>query len=138
MAPQSKESYLEKFESFVGRVEKNHKQYNQKDWEWTDSQFEKYNNDWYLEFVDEFTLQDQIKIKSLIIRYYSYKSKEDLGEMLRKLFEEDVDGIRKKVEDYIENDMDGHLDKLIEGAEEIGDSAVKVLEDIIQELDNSF
>lgn len=138
LAPTSKESYLEKFESFVDRVEENHKKYNDKDWEWTDSQFEKYNGDWYLKYRDEFTLSDQIKIKSLIIRYHAYKSKDDVNEVLKQLFKEDVDDVRKKVEDYIDKDMDEDLELLMEGAAAIGDSAVKVLEDIIKELEDSF
>lgn len=137
-APSSKESYLEKFEHFVDRVKKNHEQYNKKDWTWADSQFEKYHNDWYLKYRDEFTLSDQIKIKSLIIRYHSYKEKEDIGEILQQLFNDDVDDVRKKVKKYIENDMDEDLEILKEGAASIGDSAVKVLEDIIIELEESF
>jgi hypothetical protein len=138
LSPNSKEAYLEKFERFVNRVEQNHKKYTKKDWEWTDSQFKKYNGEWYLEFSDEFTLSDQIKIKSLIIRYYSYRNKEDVSEVLKQLFKEDVDEVRNTLKEYIENDMDDDLEKLIDGAAAIGDSAVKVLEDIIKELDESF
>ncbi|MEN8115623.1 MAG: DUF6565 domain-containing protein [Bacteroidota bacterium] len=136
--PASKESYLERFDKFVNRVENNHENYTQKDWEWADTQFEKYNSEWYLKFRDEFTLKDQIKIKGLIIEYHSYKNNEDVDEMLKELFKDDVENIREKVEEYIDNDMEEDLDKLIEGAAEIGDSAVKALEDIIEELDNSF
>lgn len=138
LSPNSKESYIEKFEHFVNRVEQNHKKYNNKDWQWADSQFQKYNGEWYLKFSDEFTVPDQIKIKSLIIRYHSYKNKEDISEILKQLFKDDVDDVREKVEKYIENDMDEHIDLLLEGATAIGDSAVKVLEDIIRELEESF
>lgn len=138
LSPSSKESYIEKFERFVDRVEQNHKKYNNKDWQWADSQFQKYNDDWYLKFGDEFTVSDQIKIKSLIIRYHSYKNKEDISELLKQLFKDDVDDAREKVEEYIENDMDEHIDILIEGTAAIGDSAVKVLEDVIKQLEESF
>lgn len=138
LAPTSKESYLAKFEKFVDRVEENHEKYNDKDWEWTDSQFNKFNGEWYLKYRNEFNLSDQIKIKSLIIRYHSYKSKDDVNEVLKLLFKEDVDDVRKKVEDYIDNDMDEDLEIIMEGAAAIGDSAVKVLEDIIEELEESF
>jgi hypothetical protein len=138
LVPDSKEDYLDKFERFIDRVEENHKKYTAKDWEWADGQFQKYNSDWYLKFRDEFTLQDQIKIKSLIIRYHSYKNKEDVNEVLKQLFKEDVDDVRKKIQEYIDNDMDEDLEKIIDGAAAIGDSAVKVLGDIIRELDDSF
>ncbi len=138
LAPASKESYLQRFESFVDRIETNHKKYNEKDWKWADSQFARYNGDWYLKFGDEFTLSDQIKIKSLIIRYHSYKNKEDLNDLLKQLFKDDVDDVREKVKEYIEKDMDEDIDLLIKGAAAIGDSAVKVLEDVIRELEDSF
>jgi len=138
LSPLSKESYLDKFGSFIDRVEQNHEKYNKKDWQWSDSQFEKYNGDWYDKFCKEYTLSDQIKIKSYIIRYHSYKNKEDVSEVLKQLFKEDVDDVRNKVEEYIKNDMDEDLEILMEGAAAIGDSAVKVLEDVIRELEESF
>lgn len=138
LAPNSKEAYIEKFENFVDRVEQNHKKYKDKDWEWNDSQFAKYNGKWYDKFRSEYTLSDQIKIKSCIVRYHTYKNKEDFNEVLKQLFKEDVDDLRVKVEEYIENDMDEDLEKLMDGATAIGDSAVKVLEDIIEELEDSF
>lgn len=138
LTPKSKETYLEKFERFVERVEQNHKKYNAKDWEWANSQFDKYNHDWYLKFTDEFTLEDQLKIKSLIIRYHSYKNKQGIGEMLRDLFKDDVNEMGDKIEEYIDSDMDEDLEMLKKGATAIGDSAIKVLEDIIKELDESF
>jgi len=138
LAPNSKEAYLEKFGRFVNRVEQNHKKYTDKDWEWADGQFQKYNTEWYLKFKDEYTLQDQLKIKGLIIRFYSYKNNEEINEVLNNLFKEDVDDVREKIKEYIDKDMDEDIDKLLEGAAAIGDSAVKVLEDIIREFDESF
>lgn len=136
--PKSKEAYLERFEHFVERVEEHHKKYSKKDWEWADSQLKKYNSEWYPEFHNEFTLQDQIKIKSLIIKYHSLKNKESFGNMLRDLLRDDANEIGEKVEEYIDNDMDEDLEKVIDGVSEIEDSAVKVLEDVIEKLDETF
>ena len=136
--PTSKEDYLDRFEGFVDRVENNHKKYTQKDWEWADERFERYNSDWYLEYRDDFTVEDQIKIKGLIIKYHALKNKESVGDLLRDLFKDDVNKIGDKIQEYIDEDMDEDLDKIIEGATEIGDSAVKVMEDIVRELDESF
>lgn len=137
-APNTKENYLERFERFVSRVEKNHKEYNKKDWEYTDERFEKYNKEWYLKFSDEFTLNDQIKIKGCIIRYHACRNKNDIGEMLKQIFKEDVDDIHKSIKEYVEKDLDADLEKIIEGATAIGDSAVKVLEDAITKFEDSF
>ena len=136
--PTSKQDYLNRFERFVERVEDNHKKYSRKDWEWADEKFEKYNSEWYLEFSDDFTLEDQIKIKGLIIKYHALKNKESVGDMLRDLFKDDANKIGDKVEKYIDEDFDEDLDKIIDGATEIGDSAVKVIEDAVRVLDESF
>jgi len=137
-APSSKEAYLEQFERFVERVDQNHKKYTKKDWEWADERFEKYDSEWYRKFQDNFSMEDQIKIKSLIIKYHTLKNKQSVGDILRDLFKDDVNHFGKKLEDYIDNDMDDDIDRIIEGAEAIGDSAVKVLEDVVRNLDQSF
>ncbi|WP_321370856.1 DUF6565 domain-containing protein [uncultured Draconibacterium sp.] len=137
-APTTKEDYLDSFERFVQRVESNHKKYTQKDWEWADQRFERFNSVWYLDYRDDFTVEDQIKIKGLIIKYHALKNKESVGDLLRDLFKDDVNNIGDKVQKYIDEDMDEDLDKIIKGATEIGDSAVKVMEDIVRELDESF
>ncbi|HYQ56034.1 MAG TPA: DUF6565 domain-containing protein [Draconibacterium sp.] len=137
-APTSKQDYLDRFERFVEQVENNHKKYGGKDWEWADDKFEKYNSEWYLEYSDDFTVEDQIKIKGLIIKYHALKNKESIGDMLRDLFKDDVNDIGDKIEKYIDEDFDEDLDKIIDGATEIGDSAVKVLEDVTRKLDESF
>lgn len=137
-APTSKEDYLDRFERFVERVDNNKNKYTQKDWEWADEKFEKYNSEWYLEYRDDFSVEDQIKIKGLIIKYHALKNKECVGDMLRDLFKEDVNKIGNKIQQYIDKDFDEDLDKIIDGATEIGDSAVKVMEDAVQKLDESF
>lgn len=137
-APTSKEDYLDRFERFVERVDNNKNKYTQKDWEWADEKFEKYNTEWYLEYLDDFTVDDQIKIKGLIIKYHTLKNKESVGDLLRNLFKDDVNKIGDKVQKYIDEDLDEDLDKIIDGTIEIGDSAAKVMEEIVHELDESF
>ncbi|MDX8341499.1 DUF6565 domain-containing protein [Draconibacterium sp. IB214405] len=136
--PTTKEDYLERFERFVERVETNHHKYTRKDWEWANERFERYNSEWYLDYRDDFTVEDQIKIKGLIIKYHALKNKESVGDLLRDLFKDDVNKIGNKFQEYIDEDLDEDLDKIIDGATEIGDSAVKVLEDVVRALDETF
>lgn len=138
LPPDNKEEYILRFERFIGRVEENHKKYNKKDWEWADSQFEKFNDSWYTKFKGNYTLEDQIRIKTLTLKYNALKNNEDFGEVLKELFKNDLDEVKKKVGDYVDKDLDNDLEKIIEGATVIGDSAIKVLEDIIEKIDNSF
>ena len=138
LPPKNKEAYILGFEKFVDRVEENHKNYNKKDWEWADSQFNKYSAEWYTKFKGEYTIDDQIKIKTFILKYNSFRNNEDIGKILKDLFKEDVEKMKGKVEEYIDKDMEEDLEKLIDGATEIGDSAIKVLEEIIEKIDNTF
>ena len=138
LPPKTKEEYLNRFEAFIERVEENHEKYNKKDWEWADSQFKKYNSEWYRKFKDEYVFEDQIRIKALILKYNALKNDEDFQNVIKDLFKEDVDEVKKKVEDYVDKDFDDDLEKLMEGAAAIGDSAIKVLEEIIEKIDNTF
>jgi hypothetical protein len=138
LAPKSKEEYIKRFEKFVHRIEKDHKKYNDKDWKWADAQFEKFNKNYYLQFKGEYTIEDQVKIKTLILKYNSFKNNQDFGKIIHQLFQNDVDKIKGKVDDYVEKDLDKDLDELIKGAAVIGDSAIKVLEDVIEKIDNTF
>ena len=136
MVPTSKESYLEKFENFVNRVEKEHENYNKKDWIWADKQFEKFSDDWYNEYREEMTWEEKLRVKMIILKYKTIKGEEDLDSGIKKFMKEDAKELREEIEEYLENDAEEDLEKLREGMEEIGDSAVKVFEDIVRSFKN--
>lgn len=138
LPPKNKEEYLARFESFIERVEENHKKYNKKDWEWADSRFEKFNTQWYLKFKNVYSFEDQIRVKTLIVKYNALKNDESFGKVIKDLFKDDVDEVKKKVENYVEKDFDEDMENIIEGAAAIGDSAIKILEEMIEKIDNSF
>lgn len=137
-APDTKEEYLSQFGNFVEKVRDNKKNYTKSDWEWADKRFKKYRYDWYLKFKGHYTLKDQITIKGLILEYNSLKKNEDFGQIVKQLFGKDLENVQKKIDEYAKKDMDKDLEELIDGATEIGDSAVKVLEDVIKTLDKTF
>lgn len=132
-APANKEVYLEKFEIFIETVEKGHDQYTQEDWEWADKRFEKFSGEWYRKFKGEYTLEDQIRIKGLTFAYKMLRGDENSDSLLNDLLKEDLDDFKKKIDDYLENDADEDFQKLKEEAKELGDSALKILEKIIEE-----
>lgn len=137
--PSSKEAYLERFEKFVERVEKNHYDYKKKDWEWADKQFEKYNTEWYDKYKEELSTEELIKEKALVVRYYSLKSKKGLGKFLNDLIKDiDVDGIGENIQKYIDNKLDEDIEQIIEGATGISDSVINILEDVVDELDENL
>lgn len=134
LVPTSKESYLENFEKFIETVEKEHENYNEKDWKWTDKQFENFSEEWYDEFSNEMTLKEKLKVKMLILKYQAIRGEEELDAGIRKFLREDTKELKEEIEEYIENDAEEDLQKIREGMEEIGDSAVKVFEDIVRSL----
>lgn len=133
-APSSKETYLIQYEKFVANVGKNHKNYNKNDWEYADKRFEKFSTEWYNQYKNELAPSDETKVASLAAQYQSYKGVNKLREFYDEVLKKDVTEIKEKIRYYIDNDMNEDLEKLKEGAKEIGDSTLKVVEDIIEEI----
>jgi len=134
LVPGSKESYLENFEKFIDRVEKEHHEYNEKDWKWTDKQFQKFSEEWYDEYRNELTFQEKLQVKMMILKYKAFRGEEELDSGIKRFLREDTKELKEEIEEYIENDAEEDLQKIREGMEEIGDSAVKVFEDIVRSL----
>ncbi len=133
-APKTKEAYMKKYEAFVERVEKNHSDYNKNDWKYADKKIKQFNEKYYSKFEDELTIKDQLKIGALSLKYNSLKGEEEFGKAIKK----EIQHLKDEVEYYIENDMDEDLDKLIEGAGQIGDSLGVVIEDLVKEIRNKL
>jgi len=136
--PTSKESYLRKFENFVEKVGKEHGKYKKSDWNYTDRVFKKFSKDWYKEYKDELTTQEQLKVAELKVRYNSYKGVNKLEQFYDEVLKEDAGKIKEKVKYYLDNNMDEDLEKLKEGAKEISDSLLNVVEEIIDDADRKF
>lgn len=134
-APANKEVYLEKFEQFIEKVEKGHEQYTADDWQWADKRYKKFSGEWYRKFKGEYTLEDQIRIKGLIVTYKMLKGNMDTNSTLNDLFREDLDDFKKRLDDYLENDADEDLEKLKEEAEKMGDSAIRLLDEVLRDLE---
>lgn len=136
--PTSGEAYLHNFEQFVERVEKYHNDYNKKDWEWADKRFRKFSDEWFKIYEKELSDSEKIKVFELKLKYTSFKNTNNLKKIYRELVEKDVNKAKEKLDGYIEKNLDNDVEKLIEGAKEIGDSAVKVLEEAIEKIEKKF
>jgi putative sterol carrier protein len=134
--PTSKEVYLKQFENFVANVGRDYRDYSKSDWKYADERFRKFSKDWHDDFKEDLTLKEDLKVGSLIVKYESYKGNSKLKEIYDEIIKEDVEKIKKKIEYYIDNDLDNDVENLKKGAKEIGDSALKVVEDLIDEIDN--
>lgn len=133
-APDTKEAYLEKFEQFVDNVETDYKTYDEADWKKADEKFEKFTGDWYSKFENDFTLSDEIVIKGLEARFYIFKAADETTDYFEEHLKDDYEELRDKVEYYIENDMKEDLEQLMKIAKEAGDSAVVILQGIIDDF----
>ena len=138
LKPAGKEAYLSGFKKFIERVERHHANYNKNDWEWADRKFEQYSNTWYFKFKDELSSRDELEVVIMKLKYQNMKNPNIISDVLKNLGQEDNQEIKEKINDYIENDFDKDVEKMMEGLKEIGDSAVKVLDDIFEEIDNRF
>ncbi|MFW6309620.1 MAG: DUF6565 domain-containing protein [Prolixibacteraceae bacterium] len=133
-----KKTYISRFEKFVDRVEKEHEKYDKRDWEWADSQFEKFSETWYEEYRDELTLKEKLKVQMLIVHYESIRGRNKTEKRIREYLKEDAEELKEKMDEYLKEDAGEDLRKLKEGMKEIGDSAVKVFEDIVKSLEKKL
>lgn len=134
-APFTKEAYLEKYENFIDRVSSEHSSFAESDWEEADEMFDKFNNEWYNKFEDELTWKEEILIKKLAAHYYYCKGTHSAKSYWDKNLKEDYIELQKKLEHYIENDMDEDVEALMEQAKMMGDSAMIFVEDVIEEIE---
>ncbi len=135
--PETKDEYLNKFKNFIERVDKYHEDYTKNDWEWADERFKLYSVDWYDEFKDDLTTEEKIEVIALKLEYRSMKEPSAISDLLNNLKDEENE-IKQKLDEYLKKDFDEDIEELMDGMIEIGDSAVKVIEDIFEKIDNRF
>lgn len=134
-APNSKEAYLDDFESFIESVESDYTNYSRLDWSEADEKFDLFSNEWYYKFENDLSIADEISIKGLEARYYIYKAADGTFDFYGTYLKNDFEELREDLEYYIENDMDEDLDVIIESARQAGDSAVIILNRIIKDIE---
>lgn len=134
MVPVNKEAYLENFERFIRDVEKNGEKFTRSDWKWANKKFSRYTGEFYDKFRDDLTMEEKIEVTLLKGRYLAAKGTSEVGRAIRENLEEGIDNLGKDVKKYLDENLDEDLEEISKGAREIGDSAVKVMEDVLKEL----
>lgn len=133
-APMTKEAYLQDYEEFINEVSKESSKYSESDWQEVDEKFDKFANEWYKKFEDEFTWKEDLIISKYKVQYNLYRHKQKASEFLGELFGSYSD-LEKKVKYYAENNMSDDIDFLIKQANEAGGSAVDVLNQVLADLE---
>ena len=131
--PTTKSAYLRNFSHFVADVEKNSEKFSLSDWQWANRRFGKYTGEWYDRFSTEFSQEENERISALKGRYREARLKSRFSGFFNNDFGKDLDRIKEDVRQYMKDDFRKDMDELSKGAREIGDSAKKVMEDIIRE-----
>jgi vacuolar-type H+-ATPase subunit H len=132
--PSSKESYLANFERFIRNVEKNAGKFTSRDWNWSNRRFSKYSHEWYERFEHDLNMDEKIKVTELKSRYLSAKAKNFAGSILNEELQKDVEKAGKEIKKYLDENLEKDIREISKGAKEIGDSAVKVMEDILKDI----
>jgi hypothetical protein len=134
LIPAKKEKYMINFERFVKNVEKESEQFKPRDWRWADKRYRKYSEEWYQKFREELTLQEQIRVAGFKLRYQAVKERSGIKRIIDEQLVKDLEKMGDDVGKYLDENLDRDLDRLSRGAREIGDSAKKVVEDLVKEL----
>lgn len=132
--PATKVRYLANFERFVKNVEKNASEFKNKDWRWAQKRYSLYAEKWYEKFREDFTLKEQIQVASLKIRYQAAKEGSQFREKINEEMLRNLEKLDKEMGKYFDENFERDLEKITKGAREIGDSAVKVVDDLLKEL----
>jgi hypothetical protein len=133
--PMSKESYLERYGKFINEVSANYKTYNDKQWHEASDKYKKFSGDWYRKFEDDFTFQEQIKLKAWQVNWnyclavrYSSSTIDTILKLLK------VDDIKEQVKFYIDNNMQDDLQRLYDEACKAGSKVEKTVTDILKDM----
>ena len=133
--PLSKESYLKNFDDFVSDVADNHKAYSEKDWQRKSEKFEKFSGVWYEKFLDDFTLQEKLKITTNKAKYHYYSKLAQASSMFNEMFDAlNVGEIKSNVQNLINTGMESELKQLYQEAQKAGKAAEEIVKEIFNEL----
>jgi hypothetical protein len=132
--PTTKETYLKNFERFVSDVEKNGEKFSLSDWRWANKRFSKYSGEWYKDFQDDLKMEEKLRVTGLKTRYMVAKDNSKLGQFMNEELGKDLERMTEDVKEYMKKDFSRDIQEISKGAREIGDSALKVIEDVKKEV----
>lgn len=133
-APITKEDYLRGFEKFVQEVERDNGKFSEDDWKWANKRFTRYAVEYYDQFREELTLEEKVEVTLLRGRYLAAREGSRLGRTINKNLSKELDQVSKDVKKYLDENLEEDIQEITKGAREIGDSAVKVMEDVLNGL----
>ncbi|MEG2179218.1 MAG: DUF6565 domain-containing protein [Bacteroidales bacterium] len=94
----TKESYLNKFDTFVENVKENSSNYSENEWQKTEEKFSKLAGADYKKFESDLTIQEKLKIAKLIGQYRAIQVKTGI-----KYLKENLEDTLNETNDFIED-----------------------------------
>jgi hypothetical protein len=132
--PQSKESYMKKYDLFLEEVGKNREQYTDKDWKQKDEEYKQFSDKLYEKFKDDLTWKDELKLTANKAKYNYYLISKEVS-FFKKLFDSlNVDEIESQIKFYMDNGMKEDIAALAREAKKVGKDAETVVNKILNDL----
>jgi hypothetical protein len=131
--PRTKEAYLADFREFISSVEQAPNKDMPDYWQQTNLEYEKYTSEWYAEFSDQLTWRDELAIAQLQVRYNLMQSAivaRDLTQGARMEYTQ----LRAQLQTYMESDMQGDIEQLIETARTSGAMVESEINALLEEI----
>ena len=133
LVPSSPDTYVRNFGHFVEDVEKNGEKFSLSDWQYANKRYARYTGEWYDKFSGELNGEQQSEVRNLKIRYLTERGKNRFARFFKSEPGKDLNGIKDDVEHYLKKELPQDMQELGRGAREIGDSAKKVMQEIIRD-----
>ena len=134
-SPMNKDSYMQEYKEFIAEVKQSSATYTQEDWEKATIRFEKFTGTWYDDFSDELSIRDNLLISKYSVEFGIVKLKNESIDFINLFNKEDYEEVKAKMQYYVDNDMQKDIEYVQQQAKEVGETAVKSLEEIIKELE---
>ena len=77
-------------------------------------------------------MNEKIRVSVLKTRYMVAKANSRSGRVTDDYLGKDLEKLGKDIREYMENDLDEDIGEITKGAREIGDSALKVIEEVVR------
>ncbi|MDR1169816.1 MAG: hypothetical protein LBK97_03175 [Prevotellaceae bacterium] len=132
--PQSKESYMNKYELFIKEVGKNKERYTDKDWKQKDREFEQLSGELYRKFKDDMTWKDELILAANKVKYNYYIVAREASFFKKLLDGLNVDEIKSQVKFYIDNKMEDDITALVKEAKKAGRDAEAIVNKVLNDL----
>ena len=129
----TKDRYLSNFNTFIGKIEKEYRNYSEKDWEKADKTYNRYSKDIYQKFNGELVFQDELIILQYKTKYTIYKSKGKVQDVLSNVLNT-ANETKERVRFHAERGIEDGIKLLNDGTKSIDETVAKTIDDILGEF----